>query len=249
VLRQAVAAGVPHQDHWIEPRPVVAHDESALSGQQIDGALDDDVDKQHPVEHEPGAKQDVLKNFTRWVSGGQAILPVQRGTDRIVCPPQRPLQLIVRAGTSGPFDGYLTSARVLATSNRRSALDNGRKAVGVPVLVPAALDLFDSAQLILQAAAQGLGVGFMFDMHFVRDGGPGLVKLFDASGGLIEVVGSQGSEDGQFAWPDGVAFDPESQSLFVADNMLSRVQIFVRDRIHVDGFEVTSQGDARVRAH
>lgn len=54
-----------------------------------------------------------------------------------------------------------------------------REAVGLPDLRPAAVDVFDSGQLILDAAAQGLGVAFMLDMHFEDAADPRLHRLFD----------------------------------------------------------------------
>jgi LysR family glycine cleavage system transcriptional activator len=41
-----------------------------------------------------------------------------------------------------------------------------REALGIPDLEPAAVDHFDSGQLMLDAAAQGLGVAFMLRGHF-----------------------------------------------------------------------------------
>jgi LysR family glycine cleavage system transcriptional activator len=54
-----------------------------------------------------------------------------------------------------------------------------REAVGVPDLQPAAIDHFDSGQLILDAAAQGLGVAFMLESHLSQSNDPRLVQLFD----------------------------------------------------------------------
>ena len=53
-----------------------------------------------------------------------------------------------------------------------------REAVGEPDLEPAATDHFDSGQLILDAAAQGLGVAFMLEEH-VENGQDRLVNLFN----------------------------------------------------------------------
>lgn len=54
-----------------------------------------------------------------------------------------------------------------------------REAIGEPDLEPAAVDHFDSGPLILDAAAQGLGVAFMLDEHVIESSGQRLVKLFD----------------------------------------------------------------------
>jgi len=54
-----------------------------------------------------------------------------------------------------------------------------RNAVGFPNLEPAAEDHFDSGQLMLDAAAQGLGVAFMLDSHLHDAHDDRLVRLFD----------------------------------------------------------------------
>jgi LysR family transcriptional regulator, glycine cleavage system transcriptional activator len=54
-----------------------------------------------------------------------------------------------------------------------------RDSVGLPDLQPAAIDLFDSGQLILDAAAQGLGVCFMLESHLSGSGDERLVQLFE----------------------------------------------------------------------
>jgi LysR family glycine cleavage system transcriptional activator len=56
-----------------------------------------------------------------------------------------------------------------------------RDAVGLPDLQPAAIDHFDSGQLILDAAAQGLGVAFMLESHLKGSNDERLVQLFDVS--------------------------------------------------------------------
>jgi LysR family glycine cleavage system transcriptional activator len=54
-----------------------------------------------------------------------------------------------------------------------------RDAVGLPGLQPAAVDHVDSGQLILDAAAQGLGVAFMLESHLRGSTDERLVQLFD----------------------------------------------------------------------
>jgi LysR family glycine cleavage system transcriptional activator len=51
--------------------------------------------------------------------------------------------------------------------------------MGMPELEPFATDYFDSGQLILDAAAQGLGVAFMLDEHVEGSHDPRLVRIFD----------------------------------------------------------------------
>ena len=54
-----------------------------------------------------------------------------------------------------------------------------RDSLGMPDLQPAAIDHFDSGQLILDAAAQGLGVAFMLESHLYGSGDERLVRLFE----------------------------------------------------------------------
>ncbi|ONF95257.1 LysR substrate-binding domain-containing protein [Sphingomonas jeddahensis] len=58
-----------------------------------------------------------------------------------------------------------------------------RTAAGLHDIEPAAVDHFDSGALMLEAAAQGLGVAFMHESHFQDAADPRLVRLFE-----IEVV-------------------------------------------------------------
>ena len=54
-----------------------------------------------------------------------------------------------------------------------------KEALGLDGLEPAAIDHFDSGQLILEAAAQGLGIAIMHDDHFARAHDNRLAHLFD----------------------------------------------------------------------
>ena len=81
------------------------------------------------------------------------------------------------AGLSHP--SQLAGATVLLHRDLPDAFNYWREAVGLPGLEPAAVDLFDSGQLILDAAAQGLGVAFMFEMHLDGAHDPRLHRLFD----------------------------------------------------------------------
>ena len=59
------------------------------------------------------------------------------------------------------------------------SFDAWKKALGFEKLQPAAIDHYDSGQLILEAAAQGLGIALMHDDHMVRNNDPRLAKLYD----------------------------------------------------------------------
>ncbi|MGZ8336814.1 MAG: LysR substrate-binding domain-containing protein [Allosphingosinicella sp.] len=75
----------------------------------------------------------------------------------------------------------LSEATVLVHHDLPDAFDYWREAVGLPQLAPAAIDHFDSGQLILDAAAEGLGIAFMFEMHLEGANDPRLVRLFDVA--------------------------------------------------------------------
>lgn len=59
-----------------------------------------------------------------------------------------------------------------------NAFDYWKEAIGMPGLQPGAVDHFDSGQLILDAAAQGLGVAFMLESHLRESHDGRLVQLF-----------------------------------------------------------------------
>lgn len=54
-----------------------------------------------------------------------------------------------------------------------------RHAAGLDEIEPLAIDHFDSGSLMLEAAAQGLGIAFMHESHFDEAHDPRLVRLFN----------------------------------------------------------------------
>ncbi|HEX8571841.1 MAG TPA: LysR substrate-binding domain-containing protein [Allosphingosinicella sp.] len=73
----------------------------------------------------------------------------------------------------------LAGATIFLHTDMPASFDYWRDAVGLPDLQPAAIDHFDSGQLILDAAAQGLGVAFMLESHLWGSGDDRLVRMFD----------------------------------------------------------------------
>jgi LysR family glycine cleavage system transcriptional activator len=73
----------------------------------------------------------------------------------------------------------LARATVLLHRDLPDTFDIWKAALGLPDLEPAAVDHFDSGPLILEAAAQGLGVAFMLDMHLIGAHDDRLVRLFE----------------------------------------------------------------------
>lgn len=70
---------------------------------------------------------------------------------------------------------------VLLHRDLPDTFDIWREATGRPDLQPAAIDYFDSGQLIMEAAAQGLGVAFMLDMHLAETRDDRLVQVLEGA--------------------------------------------------------------------
>ena len=73
----------------------------------------------------------------------------------------------------------LSEMTVLIHREMPDTFDAWRDALKIKNLEPAAIDHFDSGPLMLEAAAQGLGVAIMHDDHFRRAGDKRLARLFD----------------------------------------------------------------------
>jgi len=68
---------------------------------------------------------------------------------------------------------------LLVHREMRNSFDTWKQAIGLPELQPAAVDNYDSGPLMLEAAAQGLGIAVLHSSHYRQSGDPRLVKLFD----------------------------------------------------------------------
>ena len=68
---------------------------------------------------------------------------------------------------------------ILVHSDMTRAFEHWKKAVGLPDLEPASVDHLNSGPLMLEAAAQGLGVAIMHGGHFSDANDPRLTRLFD----------------------------------------------------------------------
>lgn len=73
----------------------------------------------------------------------------------------------------------LATQTVLVHRDMIDTFSAWRHAAGLGDVEPLAIDHFDSGALMLEAAAQGLGVAFMHESHFVDANDPRLVRLFD----------------------------------------------------------------------
>ena len=73
----------------------------------------------------------------------------------------------------------LENHNILIHSDMTKAFEQWKEAVGLPDLEPAGVDHLNSGPLMLEAAAQGLGVAIMHGGHFSDANDPRLVRLFD----------------------------------------------------------------------
>jgi LysR family glycine cleavage system transcriptional activator len=71
----------------------------------------------------------------------------------------------------------LSRHTVLLHREMSGSFDAWKDAVGMPDLQPAAIDNYDSGPLMLEAAAQGLGVAVMHASHFTQAKDPRLTQL------------------------------------------------------------------------
>ena len=80
------------------------------------------------------------------------------------------------SGVTEPAD--LRRVPILLHRQMPELFNAWRKEVGMPGLEPADINYFDAGQLILDAAAGGLGVAFMLDSHLACSADGRLVQLF-----------------------------------------------------------------------
>ena len=78
-----------------------------------------------------------------------------------------------------PREPILAKQTFMLHNDLPECLDAWKKAIGMPDLRETAIDHFDSGQLILEAAAQGLGIAIMHRDHFLRANDDRLARLFD----------------------------------------------------------------------
>ncbi|WP_333882987.1 LysR substrate-binding domain-containing protein [Sphingobium yanoikuyae] len=72
----------------------------------------------------------------------------------------------------------LAQQTILLHRDMSLSFDAWKDVAGIPDLQPLAIDNYDSGQLMLEAAAQGLGVAVMHASHFEQSGDPRLIRLF-----------------------------------------------------------------------
>jgi LysR family glycine cleavage system transcriptional activator len=78
-----------------------------------------------------------------------------------------------------PSQEALSQQTFLIHTDMPLSFDAWKAALGFQNLQPTAIDHYDSGQLILEAAAQGMGIAIMHDDHIARNKDPRLANLYD----------------------------------------------------------------------
>ena len=86
-------------------------------------------------------------------------------------------ELVESGAIQTPDD--LAKQTVLIHREMPTNFDDWKEAIGYPDLQPQAIDSYDSGALMLEAAAQGLGVAVMHSRHFYQANDSRLARLFD----------------------------------------------------------------------
>lgn len=73
----------------------------------------------------------------------------------------------------------LASQTILLHRDMPTTFNDWKEAVGYPDLQPLAIDSYDSGPLMLEAAAQGIGIAVMLARHYKGAKDPRIVTLFD----------------------------------------------------------------------
>jgi len=78
-----------------------------------------------------------------------------------------------------PDAAKLSGQTFMLHTDLAESFEAWKHALGLDGLEPASIDHFDSGQLLLEAAAQGLGIAIMHDDHYLRSQDSRLARLFD----------------------------------------------------------------------
>ena len=73
----------------------------------------------------------------------------------------------------------IANMTILVHREMPGSFDAWKEVVGLPDLEPAAIDHYDSGPLMLEAAAQGLGVAFLHASHYLQAKDDRIARLFD----------------------------------------------------------------------
>jgi len=126
-------------------------------------------------------------NVTRLGDGLDAAITLARDVDPALYARRLDRNMVMPIGARRLLKGphaitsidQMSEMTVLIHRDMPETFEEWRKALNVPDLEPAAIDHFDSGQLMLEAAAQGLGIAFMHESHLQDAHDERLVRIFD----------------------------------------------------------------------
>lgn len=105
-----------------------------------------------------------------------SLYSVRLGTDRVSI-------IAARSMVEGPNaiqdPSELGNATVILHRDMPETFTAWKRAMGMPRLEPEAIDYSDSGPLMLEAAAQGLGIAFMLESHFIDAHDQRIARLFE----------------------------------------------------------------------
>lgn len=124
---------------------------------------------------------------TRLADTADAAIALARGIDPLLHAVQLDSDKVFPIAAKSLVDGPdairtpddLKNVNVLLHSAMPETFEEWRKAIGRPDLQSGGIDFFDSGPLMLEAAAQGVGVAFMHGHHLDDAKDDRLVRLFD----------------------------------------------------------------------
>ena len=131
--------------------------------------------------------QTLAHGETRLADNADAAIALARTIDPILHAVQLGVDKVFAIGSAAVQTGAdavrtvddLARCRVLVHSAMPETFAEWRVAIGRPDLEAEAIDMFDSGPLMLEAAAQGVGVAFMHGHHIDDARDDRLVRLFD----------------------------------------------------------------------
>lgn len=133
------------------------------------------------------------------------------------------LRIIGGPGTApGSFD-YPTA--VVTFGPRLYVADTGKKSVQVYNTEGRFLRLLDTGAVQRGVKPLALAMDSIENLY-VADGGGQRILVYNSQGKLIKSFGSQGTGEGEFGFPNGLALDEKGKRIFVSDFSNGRIQVF-----------------------
>ncbi len=156
---------------------------SLFASQRLIGLLGD-LREKHPALHLD--IDTAAHGLSRLGEGLDVVITLSRDVDPALYSVQLDRNLIfpiaARRLAHGPHaitePYHISEMTVLIHRDIPDLFDEWRRALNIENVEPAAIDLYDSGQLMLEAAAQGLGVAFMHESHLLGANDDRLVRLF-----------------------------------------------------------------------